>query len=89
MIRMQNKPFDICRTETEHPRLAVINPDNRMIVLLSHDYVPFLAITHVRVGGTRRTHADKIRKRTQRAFSRFSSSWDFRYIPDIGSTQQR
>ena len=38
MVRMQNKPFDICGAEMEHPRFSVIDPDNRMIMGLVHAY---------------------------------------------------
>jgi hypothetical protein len=40
MIRMQNQPFNLSRTEVKHARLMVIDPDHRMIVMLG--YVSFL-----------------------------------------------
>jgi hypothetical protein len=37
MIRMNNELFNVCRTEMEHARFAVIDPDDRVIMLLAHD----------------------------------------------------
>jgi hypothetical protein len=36
VVRTQNKSFDVRRAEVEHPRLMVINPNDRMVVVLVH-----------------------------------------------------
>jgi hypothetical protein len=35
LIRVQNESFDVCWAEMEHPRLAVIDPNDGMIVMLA------------------------------------------------------
>jgi hypothetical protein len=37
MIRMQNEPFDVSWIEVKHTRFAVIDPNDRVIVMLCHE----------------------------------------------------
>jgi hypothetical protein len=45
LIRVQNESFDVCWAEMEHPRLAVIDPNDGMIVMLAHAKSSLLAIS--------------------------------------------
>jgi hypothetical protein len=45
MIGVQNESFDVCRAEMEHPRFMVIDPNDRMIVMLAHGISPLLPIS--------------------------------------------
>jgi hypothetical protein len=44
MIRVQNKPFDVGRTDMKHARFMVIDPDDGVIVMRGHDGSAFLKI---------------------------------------------
>jgi len=49
MIRVQNESLDVRGAEMEHARFMVINPNDRMIVMLAHGRVLFslsVVLTH-------------------------------------------
>jgi|SRR4051794_28924218 hypothetical protein len=50
MIRVQNESFDICRAEMEHPRFMVIDPNDGMMVMLTHGIVPSGDLRSMRTG---------------------------------------
>src|SRR3977135_1533947 len=44
MLRAQDQPFDLCWAEMEHPRLAMIYPDDSVKVMSAHGMSPVQAI---------------------------------------------
>ena len=42
MVRIQKKPFDVFRAEVKYTRLVMIDPNDRMIVIVTHGVSPFL-----------------------------------------------
>jgi hypothetical protein len=49
MIRVQNESLDVRGAEMEHARFMVIDPNDRMIVMLAHGRVLFslsVVLTH-------------------------------------------
>jgi hypothetical protein len=44
MVRVQNDAFEVCQAEMKHARLAVIDPDHRMIMMFGHGVYPLTAI---------------------------------------------
>src|ERR1700730_10395560 len=86
MVRVQNEPFDIFRIEMEHTCFTVINPVAGVIMMRVHEC--FL-LRSLKKSGARNALRREAILRNQSVLSKFSSSWEFRYMPDIGSTQQR
>jgi hypothetical protein len=44
MIGVQNQSFDVCWAEVEYARFMVIDPNDGVVVMLTHGRSPFLAI---------------------------------------------